>query len=117
MSDAGLLQRITVNPAIFDGKPIIRGDGWPWSMSSGFSLPGTRRRRSWRAILGSNRRIYALALHTRTAWLLTSGSSPQWWALRRGHSRAARVHASKRSDRYRLVESGTRAGSSRTRTA
>ena len=33
MDEQRLLERITVNPAIFGGKPIIRGDDWRWSMS------------------------------------------------------------------------------------
>jgi hypothetical protein len=32
-SEAQLLNRITVNPEIFGGKPIIRGGAWRWSIS------------------------------------------------------------------------------------
>ena len=46
MNEQKLLDRITINPAIFGGKPIIRGRRIAVEHILGCSQPATRRRKS-----------------------------------------------------------------------
>jgi hypothetical protein len=62
MDEEVLLQRITVNPEIFGGKPIVRGRRLSVEHVLGMLAPrAIPRRSSSKAIRGSNRRIFRLA--------------------------------------------------------
>ena len=62
MNEQALLNRITVNPQIFGGKPIVRGRrNWPWSMCLGCSPLAIRRRSFSKAIPGWSWRMFGRA--------------------------------------------------------
>jgi hypothetical protein len=95
MDEADLLGRITVNPEIFGGKPIVRGrrlavEHVLGMLAAGDTPQATRRRSFSKAIHGSNRRTFGPALSTLAGWWATSG-------LSRSFSRPAREALLRRS--------------------
>ena len=71
MDEQALLKRITVNPKIFGGKPIIRGRRLAVEHILGMLAAGIRLKQSSKDILGWKGRTFKPALSTST---LTGGN-------------------------------------------
>ncbi len=76
MDEQKLLERVTVEPNIFGGKPIIRGRRLAVEHVLGCSPPGIRRNCCCRATLGLKKKIFRRALSMLAAWSVMNGSSP-----------------------------------------
>ena len=75
MDERKLLDRITMNPKIFGGKPIIRGRRLAVEHVLGMLARAIVSKRSWRAIPGWNARMCKLASFMPASWSGMSGSS------------------------------------------
>ena len=73
MTDQGILERITLDPKMMVGKPVIRGTRLTVEFILTSSLTARQRMKSWRSMKGSLRRISRLA----------SYSPPSRWRIRR----------------------------------
>ena len=71
-----LLQRITVDPKIFGGKPIIRGHRLAVEHVLGMLAAGDRPETILEVIPGSNQKISRLASSTLTDWSGTNAFDP-----------------------------------------
>ncbi len=72
MDEQGLLKRITVNPKIFGGKPIIRGRRLAVEHVLGMLAAGERLKPSFEVIRGWKRRISKPALPMPTGSSVTN---------------------------------------------
>ena len=68
MDETKLLQRITINPKIFSGKPIIRDRRLAVEHVLGMLAAGDTPKLYWRATHGWSRRTFRLAWCMRAEW-------------------------------------------------
>ncbi len=79
MDENKLLERITVNPKIFGGKPISGDDGLPWSMCPEYLPPEILLKRYLKATPGLRRMTSRLASSMPAGWSVTREWNRSCW--------------------------------------
>jgi hypothetical protein len=79
MDEMKLLERITVNPAIFGGKPIVRGRRLAIEHVLGCWRQATQNKASWKVTHGLSRMIFGRAWCMHSVLQDMNASNPLCW--------------------------------------